>query len=624
MCGIAGILALDNHSAPSSELIRKMTDAIQHRGPDDEGFFVNGKIGLGHRRLAIIDLSRDGHQPMASADGSAWIVYNGEIYNFRELRTDLQRSGHHFTTQNDTEVLLHAYQEYGPGCVTHLRGMFAFAIWDNLKQQLFLARDRFGIKPLYICRTAPQFLFASEIKALLAVVDNRPRADHQLIYDFLTLGLLDHTDQTFFAGIRKVPPAHYLIIGKDGQEKLTRYWDFEVNTEVEALSEKVIAEKSQTFFSLFTEAVNSHLISDVPVGSCLSGGLDSSAVVSVISRMISENSHPAIGSRQQTFSACYEQAPVDEQHYIDRVIDWTKAISHRVFPEARGFEQDLPRLLWHQEEPFASTSIYAQWEVMREARHQGVVVLLDGQGADEQLLGYRKFYVYYIINLLRRGQRRLGFRELIKHFAAWDVLKTLQLRRGLRYAPGRRLGSTAVAHEVLHKEFAGRFDNAPFAVDGKNDLGARIKADMTRFSLPVLLRYEDKNSMAFSRESRVPFLDHPLVEYVAALPLNLKLRDGWTKYCLRRGGRGIVPDEILQRKDKIGFATPEDCWFRETLKDDIRETLAQAKFLPEFVNVALLENHFEAYLRGNRRLLSSEFFFRFFILEQWARLFMLH
>jgi len=623
MCGIAGIFSFHPNAPVTSALIHKMTDAIRHRGPDDEGIYLNKQIGLGHRRLSIIDLSPDGHQPMAGPEGSTWIIFNGEIYNYRELRAELKAKGHRFKTQSDTEVILHAYQEYGPECLSHFNGMFAFALWDEKPQRLFLARDRFGIKPLYYYRTEHRLSFASEIKALLAVMEKRPQPNQQLIYDFLTLGILDHTDETFFAGIHKLPPAHYMLVEANGQAQTVCYWNFEVNNEIAPLAEQTVNEKCQEFFDFFIESVRSHLISDVTVGSCLSGGLDSSAVVSVISELIKQNQADSVGPRQQTFSACYQNHAIDEQRYIDVAIQSSGALSHRVFPEAEGFRKTLPQLLWHQEEPFTSTSIYAQWEVMRLAKENGVVVLLDGQGADEQLLGYRKFYAFYILNLLRNHHAALGLKELAKHFGSWDVLKTLQLRRGLRYWPGKNLGSVATAQKILRIDFANRFSAPSLSLDGQNNLGARIKTDMARFSLPALLRYEDKNSMAFSREARVPFLDHRLVEYVAALPLNLKLRDGWTKYCLRRGAQNLVPRQILQRKDKLGFATPEDEWFRRALKEDIRQTFQQASFLPEFIELPNLQNHFEAFVNGKRPLLSSDFFFRFFILEHWARAFIL-
>lgn len=621
MCGIAGIFSFNQNAPVTSEQIKKMTEAIRHRGPDDDGIYVNGAIGLGHRRLAIIDLSPDGHQPMAGPDGATWIIYNGELYNYRELRAELKARGHQFKSQSDTEVILHAYQEYGPQCLARFNGMFALALWDERQQRLFLARDRFGIKPLYFYRTAHQLLFASEIKALLAVIAKHPQPNQHLIYDFLTTGMLDHTDETFFDGIHKLPPAHYLLVTVSGQETCRRYWDFAVSAEVIPLSEKVAAAQSHDFFDLFTAAVRSHLISDVTVGSCLSGGLDSSTVVSVISQLLKQNQAEAVGARQQTFSACYPNNAIDEQRYINVAVQASGALSHRVFPQADGFMQALPQLLWHQEEPFAGSSIYAQWEVMRLAREKGVIVLLDGQGADEQLLGYRKFYVFYLLHLLRRRHPLLGLKEMARHFSSWDVLKTLQLRRGLRYLPGKNIGSAATAKALLKNGFAAGFEELSISLNHQVNLGARIKADMTRFSLPVLLRYEDKNSMAFSREARVPFLDHHLVEYVAALPLNLKLRNGWTKYCLRRGARNVVPDPILQRQDKLGFATPEDDWFRRALKDEIQKTFNQAIFLPEFVKVPALQNHFEAFVNGKRPLLSSEFFFRFFILEHWAKMF---
>ncbi len=624
MCGLAGVLAFNSQVSPSGELIQKMTDSIRHRGPDDAGLYLNGPIGLGHRRLAIIDLSPAGHQPMPGPDGSTWLIFNGEIYNYLEIRTELEARGHHFTSHSDTEVILHAYQEYGPQCVSHFNGMFAFALWDEVKHQLFLARDRFGIKPLYYYRNANRLLFASEIKAILAVLETNPSPNQQLIYDFLTLGILDHTDETFFTGIHKLPPAHTMLVETNNQIRLERYWDFEVNHEVATFPEPQVADLSERFFELFTEAVRSHLISDVAVGSCLSGGLDSSTVVSIISQLIKESKAASVGSRQQTFSACYHHSPVDEQPHIDRVVQWSGALAHKVFPQPTDFRAELPQLICHQEEPFASTSIYAQWTVMRLARENGVTVLLDGQGADEQLLGYRKFYLFYGLNLLRQGQPLYGLSELLKHFGSWDVLKTLQLQRGLRYLQGKQFGSVAVAQSLLEPSLAAQFAGTGLNLGLSDNLGERIKSDMTRFSLPVLLRYEDKNSMAFSREARVPFLDHRLVEFVAALPLNLKLRDGWTKYCLRRGAQGKVPPEILKRKDKLGFATPEDDWFRQALKQDIRQTFQNALFLPTLINLPDLQDHFEAFTKGQRPLLSSDFFFRYFILESWARVFILN
>lgn len=621
MCGIAGIFSFQPSVSVTAVQIKKMTDAIRHRGPDDEGIYIDQQIGLGHRRLSIIDLSPDGHQPMIGPDGSTQIIYNGELYNYLELRAELKKNGHLFKSQSDTEVILHAYQEYGPECLSHFTGMFAFALWDEKLRRLFLARDRFGIKPLYFYRSPQQFLFASEIKALLPLLESRPQPNQRLVYDFLTTGMLDHTDETFFAGIQKLPPAHYMLVEADGRQQTTRYWDFLVSNDVARLTEKDIAARCSDFFDIFTNSIRSHLLSDVAVGSCLSGGLDSSTVVSVISQLVKQDQARAVGPRQQTFSACYQNSAIDEQHYINIAVKSSGALSHRVFPKAEGFRAAMPQLLWHQEEPFASTSIYAQWEVMRLAKENGVVVLLDGQGADEQLLGYRKFYFFYISQLLRHRGVSLGFIEMLKHFSSWEVLKTLQWRRGLRYLPGRNFGSSATAQKILRDGFFKKFSILSVSLNQQDTLANRIKADMTRFSVPVLLRYEDKNSMAFSRESRVPFLDHRLVEYVAALPLNLKLRDGWTKFCLRRGAQNVVPPEILHRKDKLGFATPEDEWFRHDLKGEVKNTFASAIFLPEFIRLPELQSQFDAFVNGQRPLLSSDFFFRFFILEHWARMF---
>lgn len=624
MCGITGILTFDQNTETLQTLIQKMTDTVKHRGPDDEGFYVDNGIALAQRRLAIIDLSPGGHQPMAGPDGSTWMVYNGEIYNYQEIRAGLENRGHCFKSQSDSEVILHAYQEYGPDCLALFNGMFALAIWDSRRRQLFLARDRLGVKPLYYYRDSHCLMFASEIKAILAVIEARPVPNERLVYDFLTTGMLDHTSETFFTGICKLPAAHYMLIDAQGREQVRRYWDFEVNDEAVPLLDKAVGEQSEAFFELLVDAVRLRLISDVSVGSCLSGGLDSSTVVSIISRLIKEQKAASVGPRQQTFSACYQGSNVDEQPYIDQITQWSGALSHKVFPQAEGFKAEFPDLLWHQEEPFAGTSIYAQWTVMRLAREHGVTVLLDGQGADEQLLGYRKFYAFYGLNLFNQGRPLAGMAELIKHFGSWEVLKTLKLRRGLRYFQKRQLGATALGFNLLQDPLAEKFKDSPLNIGLNGSLGERIKADMTQYSIPVLLRYEDKNSMAFAREARVPFLDYRLVEFVGQMPLNLKLRDGWTKYCLRRGAQGQVPEAILKRRDKLGFATPEENWLRQALVDDIQQTFQQAVYLPHWVKLPELQEQFKAYLNGQRPLLSGDFFFRFFILEQWAQLFKLN
>jgi asparagine synthase (glutamine-hydrolysing) len=625
---------------------------IRHRGPDDEGYvFLNTVTGeariaggrdtpsavfesrfpctptqtieeiaspscnlaLVNRRLAILDLSPAGHLPISTDDGSLWLTYNGEIYNFIEIREELERSGCRFRSCGDTEVILHAYRTWGPDCFKKFNGMWALALWDAKAKKLILSRDRLGVKPLYYWHTTNVFAFSSEIRCLLEL--GAPReVNEALVHDFLNTGLLDHTDETFFSRIKKLPAGHTLAIDPNGQAILQRMWNIEVSGELASSQED--SKYAEPFRQLFTDAVRLRLRSDVPVGSCLSGGLDSSSIVTVANMLLFPQEKIGAQQQQKTFSACFDDPRYDERAYIQEVLRQTHATSHYVFPQPEGFKQELDYLLWHQEEPFRSSSIYAQWCVMRQARGRGVIVMLDGQGGDEQLCGYRKFYVFYLRELLRhRHFLRFGL-ETLKFLGSPETLHTLNVRRGLHYsAIGQRLQNIST---LLRADFAKRFAARHWALCYGEDMAGRIKTDITQFSLPALLRYEDKNSMAHSIEARLPFLDFRLVELLAGFPLEQKIYHGWTKYVLRQGLRGILPERIRQRKSKLGFATPEDTWFRQTLHAQIQETFARAEFLPNYVDCTALLERYKRYLSG-RSIDTSEFFFRFFILEHWGQ-----
>lgn len=654
MCGITGIVDLTGKPV-SIEMVNRMVEVMAHRGPDDEGYlFVNMKNGdmaiaggeatpqnvysaglcytpqvkckkisdqaynlvFTSRRLAIFDLSPAGHQPMSNEEGTVWITYNGAIYNYMELREKLIVKGYTFTSTSDTEVIIKAYQEWGIECLNRFNGMWAFCMWDTGKKKIFCARDRFGIKPFYYYFDGNVFAFASEIKSLLTLGISWEPND-ALIHDFLHYGMLDHTDETFFKRIDKLPISHYMLLDIKGDLKIQRYWDLDVTNEIESkYSDESYAEE---FLRLFTDAVKLRLRSDVSIGSCLSGGLDSSSVVSVANSLMFTNGNFSASERQKTFSSCYEDRRFDEREYIEEVIRKTQAQKNYVFPSPDEFFHNLDTLLWHQEEPFGGTSIYAQWLVLKKARESGVTVMLDGQGGDEQLSGYRKFYIFYLVELLKSRKYEKLFWESFKFFSSIEILKTLNFKSGLRYfSPGKKLLGV---DNLFGEDFKQRFKDRELKFGYHGSLGHRIKEDLFRFSLPVLLRYEDKNSMAHSVETRLPLLDYRLVEKLASYPLTQKMRNGWTKYVLRNAMKGILHEKVRLRKTKLGFDTPEDQWFRVSLRQMIKDVFQNSTFLPDYIDARKLLDHFDRYT-ARTSLYQSQFFFRFFISELWARKFL--
>ncbi len=654
MCGIAGFVSFQGNS--DNRQFEDMTRLIAHRGPDDEGYLlgnmISGKflpagggdtpasvfqsgelyapknrisavdnngfnLALSNRRLAILDLSPAGHQPMTNEKRSAWVVFNGEIYNYKEIRAELIARNHRFFSDSDTEVVLKAYEEWGFECLKKFNGMWAICLWDLQRQILFCARDRLGVKPFYYFHDGRTLAFSSEIKSLLCLLEKRD-VNETLMYDFLKFGMLDHTDDTFFEGVRKLPPAHYMVVRQSGEMSFHRYWDLEVSDEIVGREETGACRDD--FLELFTDAVRLRLRSDVPVGSCLSGGLDSSSIVCVANGLLQSCSGVSATERQKTFSSCFEDRRFDEREYIEEVLNKTHAERNYIFPQPEGFTGELDRLLWHQEEPFAGASIYGQWCVIKKVRERGVVVLLDGQGGDEQLAGYRKFYVFYLMKLLRTRQYARFMSEALQFSLSPEILKTLNMREGLRYF---RAGDKMLGVEgLLSDGFRNRFGDRRLDFGFNLDLGARMRADLFQFSLPVLLRYEDKNSMAHSVEARLPFLDYRLVEKIASFPLSQKMKNGWTKYVLRKALSGVLPEKIARRKSKLGFVTPEDIWFREVIAKKVLETFEKAIFLGNYVNQNALVGHFKKYLEG-QSFYRSDIFFRFYILELWARKFLL-
>ncbi|HTY51731.1 MAG TPA: asparagine synthase (glutamine-hydrolyzing), partial [Methanomicrobiales archaeon] len=493
MCGIAGIFLLSGEKVDPA-LLGAMSDRLRHRGPDGSGTRVEGPVGLAHRRLSILDLSDAAAQPMTNEDGTLWLVFNGEIYNFIELRAELRGRGHTFRSDGDSEVILHAYEEWGKECLTRFNGMWAFALWDPAKGELFCARDRFGIKPFYYTRIGDAILFASEIKALLAHPEAGRQPDDELLLTFLAWGVLDHTDGTMFDGIRQLRPAHRITFRRTGEAVPERYWDVEINPEAGRPWPEGDERAATAFRDLLTDAVRVHLRSDVAIGTCLSGGIDSSTLAVMINRLIRAEAPPSVGDRQKTFSIVFPDPRFDESRYIDRAIAGAGVDAQRATVTPEQVEKDIARLLEMQDEPVGSLSVLAQYRVM-ELASRSVKVVLDGQGADEELGGYLAYQGSYVGGLLRGLHFSAAFSEMAG---------SLKYHRGFF--------SDAIGQVLVRRKRRGLLRGSPAAVSRyAGSLDQVLKRELMATNLTALLHWEDRNSMAFSIESRVPYLDHRVV-----------------------------------------------------------------------------------------------------------------
>jgi asparagine synthase (glutamine-hydrolysing) len=602
MCGIAGFWG-----APDVALLATMTGRIAHRGPDGEGFFEHPLASLGHRRLAIID-PVGGHQPVGTDDGLLQLTYNGEVYNFRELRDELEAAGHTFRTACDTEVVLHAYLEWGTECFVRFNGMWALALLDVRSARpprLVLARDHYGIKPLYYGTSSTgRVLFASEAKAVLADPGLETGPDRQWLYDYLLHGLHDHMPQTAFSGVRALAAASWAVVDADGVREQT-YWTPTLSTDA--------APDPAEFRARFERSVERRLVADVPAGTCLSGGIDSSSIVATASRLLSAHVPDAIslGDRLKTFSIVYDGDPIDERAYMDAVLDEVDADSAFAEPTSERFVAELDHLVWHQDEPIVSTGPYAQWCVMRLAQPK-VTVLLNGQGGDELLAGYVPYQYVYLRELLRRRKLGAFVREA---WGARDVLRPLVKRR----LADRR--HALPIKPLLRPALYDGLEPPPFQ-RAQDDLKRRLVADLQTFSLPSLLRYEDRNSMAFSMESRLPFLDQELVDWVLRLPSSALVDRGWSRAILREGLRGVLTEKVRIRRWKVGFTTPEARWLRA------RRAVIQGLFRsPEFCarpywDAPALAAAFDRFCTGE--IEPSQIFWRAINTEIWLRVFFDH
>ncbi len=617
MCGIAGYFGLE----PDRGLLERMAAAQRHRGPDDQGTYLEGPVGLAHQRLSIID-REGGSQPMSTPDGRFVLAYNGETYNYRELRTELEASGRTFLTESDTEVVLQAYAAWGAAAFGRLNGMFAIAVWDRSEQTLTLARDEFGIKPLHLSpvpegrgasEDAPggAWLFSSEIRPILVSGLHDRKPNERSLYRYLRHRVHDDGAETFFEGIERLLPGEMATISAAGLER-RRYSTLRQDlTDARPAATGAGPEEVAALREGLMESIALRLRSDVPVGTSLSGGLDSSTIAVGIDRLLTEQdaAAEAVGHRQQTFSAVFSGYRNDEERWVDDAVDACSGPvqSHRIRPTSAELLADLTDFVRTQEEPVVSTGPYAQYRVMKEAsRH--VTVMLDGQGADEMLAGYVPQHVTYLRSLLSRD-RRAGLAELA---AARDILGN-QVRSRLR----TRLRGGGSVTTVLGREFTAAHEGDGYAVEGAT-LRQRLVHDLFVASLPALLRYEDRNSMRFSVEGRVPFLDPGLVRTVFAMPDDAIIAGGWNKSVLRDAVQDILPASITRRRNKIGFTTPQNEWFHEQREFIYRVFLSESFARRPYFNRSEVLDAFELWLSG-RGSLDSMTFWRMLNVELWLR-----
>lgn len=564
MCGIAGVIQKNEGCI---EALDRAHSVQKHRGPDAKGssvFHVNHwNIGLAHQRLSIIDLSELGKQPMLSPDGSNIIIYNGEIYNYKELRVELEKLGCHFISDSDTEVVLAALKHWGPKkALQKFNGMWAFAWLDLKNNKLILSRDRLGIKPLYFYKSDNRLYFASEIKTILEMSQERFDLNYQAVGEYLVQSLLDTSDETFFMGINKLPPANYCIIDLNTdliKPEFRSYWKMG-NPEICSYTEEELAEQIR---ELFFDSVKLRMRSDVPVGVLLSGGIDSSSIAAAMKHSMGN------GSELKLISAVSNDSRYDESKYIDIMANYLKVKVDKVplVIEPDKIFDYMSQTTWFNDEPIGSLSNVAHYLLMEKAKELGVTVVLSGQGADELLCGYRKYLGFYIKQLYKSGHLLGAGKTLFGFFKQNTIINQLHIGEARRYLPG----FTDKTNMDIRGCSLDEFSRANIGLQTNQTVQERQILDLTKFSVPVLNHYEDRMSMAWSREVRVPFLDYRLVEKLVPLPVEYKLNQGWTKYIFRKAMKDYLPEQITWRKDKQGFVNPQSQWFKEELKQNVEE-----------------------------------------------------
>jgi len=615
------------------EVLAAMSRSLIHRGPDDQGlmFFdaATGRtavnpdgdpafnLGLASRRLSIQDLSAHGRMPLANEDGSVWVVFNGEIYNFMELRGELSGAGHCFRTRTDTEVIVHAYEEWGPDCQERFNGMWALALFDARRGRLFCSRDRLGIKPFYYFFDGRVFIFGSEIKALLAHPLASRRPDRKAVFNYLARSyrFVDGRPTTFFQDVRQLEAGRSLIVSAEGPQETT-YWSIDPDRRTEGLSDDRYAAR---YLELLDDSVRLRLRSDVPVACQLSGGLDSSAVAALASRVG--------GPGLPVFSACYDRLPFDERAFIIPTAERLAAVRHFVFPRPDDLMATLPEMIRHFDEPVCTVTFFAHWKVMEEVRRQGFKVLLNGHGADELAAGYYDHFLHHFGDLRQSGANGYLTREVEAWLDNHGRHRRGQLRdyfdlldRGVGYMEDYlRLFQPYEA--ALEPEFAAEHaspkpDESPFS----GLLSNRLYNELRFETLPAVLKAEDRTTMAHGIESRLPFLDYRLVEYMFSVPNVMKIRRGLGKYIQRRALNGLLPDEVVWRKEKVGFNAPSEFWFRNELRSEVEELIGSSSLVERgILNREGFGRVWEAHQAG--RANHYQFLWQVINMETWLRMY---
>jgi asparagine synthase (glutamine-hydrolysing) len=612
MCGICGIINTNKQPVDEAKL-RQMMKVMKRRGPDDEGVFIEDNAGLGFVRLSIIDLSMAGHQPKISEDGNHVIVFNGEIFNYIELREELENLGVSFNTQTDTEVLLKAYLYWGKECLHRLNGMWAIAIYNREKKKLFVARDRYGIKPFYYFINENGFAFCSEIPPLISILGKKPSPDYQSIFDYLVFNRTDQTQETFFNEIKKLHHGHCAEIDVsniNSQYKIVPEKWYDIR---ERVKQTKGFETPDEFTDLFSSAIGLRLRSDVPVGVCLSGGLDSSSIVSVLLKKFDKKD-------LNTFSAVYNKGQFgDESEFIHEYSDELKNMFYTT-PDANTLKQDLHSFVLAHGEPIPSTAPYAQFKVMELAKDH-VVVTIDGQGADEHLAGYHYFYGYYFKDLLLHWRLGKLIKEIYQYTTKHKSLHGLK-SLGFFLLP-KSLRTKARVNKVgyLNSDFVSKYaagNNIAGNLYGSPNLKEAL-IDHFEYKLEHLLKWEDRNSMWFSLEARVPFLDYRLVEKTLATSGDWKIKNGMTKHIMREGMKGILPEKIRIRRDKIGFDTPQDEWFCEPAWQEIIRDILKSDTLKKrnLIMPDVAQNMYAKHLA--KKINISKEIWKWIHLELWFR-----
>lgn len=638
MCGVAGIISSED-TEQIKYSIDNMLNFISHRGPDGHGVDLfsltdNLNLALGHNRLAIIDTSSAGLMPMRSNCNTLSIIFNGEIFNYLELKDELIKLGHNFNTHTDTEVLLKAFQEWGYECLNKLNGMFAFAIFNKLNGDLFIARDRYGIKPLYYSKGDNFFIFASEIKSILSHHNVKAIPETSNIGKFLLTGVINDNENTCFKDIYSLMPGHYLIVSNQ-KISVKRWYLFEQDIESSQDLDLNYLDAVNGFRSIFNDAVKLRLRSDVEVGACLSGGLDSSAIVGAVSKIRKEdiNNNEAYGSFK-TFSSVYDDPSISEIEYVDQVTKFTETENFSFTPELNNFWKKISTIVWHNDEPIQTPTAFNQWSVMAAAKEEKIKVTLDGQGVDELAAGYPSYYSIYLAESLRKlnfllffstlkeilssmGEGR-GFFSLITRVIFLLIpLSFLKFLSTFPFIQSSIKGSALISLvQINYKDrWSGLMKNQFFEQRlNSSTLKRRLKFDFYKISLPALLRYEDRSSMASSIEARTPFLDYRLVEYIQNLPSKYYIKEGLTKSIVRDGVSDLIPKTIFNRTDKKGYPIPSSEWLQQS-KHQIIKLFSSESFLFHYFDAEKLKNA----IFSSQSHLSNDELWRLIFTELWFR-----